>query len=172
MHWKTFLFIGLLSLVCTPALAQKPAIVLEVVPAATPHQEHLAVEGEETVLKWENLKFVFAGPDQITREVVTEAQVTVFDLASHTIVFQTDIYQVAGSNLQPGPNYTAVFHLRLQGSNGQVYNALIGSGVIELVVPIITGPSSFREPSRPDPPGSHPPKRDSIPGRESCANLD
>ena len=39
---------------------------------------------------WENLKFVFAGPDKITRSEITEAQVTVFDRASRSAGMKRD----------------------------------------------------------------------------------
>ena len=89
-------------------------------------------------LRWENLKFLFAGPDKIARGEITEAQVTVFDRASHRIVFQTDIYQVEGSDLRPGPNYTTRFSLELLGKDGKPYQVMVGSGVIDLVVPVST----------------------------------
>ena len=69
---------------------------------------------------------------------------TVFDRASRRIVFQTDIYQVRGDDLQPGPNYTTRFHLELLGKDGKTYQVVVGGGVIDLVVPVST----------PDPPRS------------------
>ncbi len=149
MHPKSCLVIGLLSLVCTPGLAQKPATVLEVMSQRAGPTPRVGQSEPATPLVWENLRFVFAGPDQITREVVTEAQVTVFDYASHEIVFQTNVYRVRGEELEPGPNYTATFHLQLQDLDGQVYDVLVGSGLIELVVPVGNFQELLRSHSRP-----------------------
>lgn len=134
---QVLFLIGLILTLITPALAQKPAIVLESseLPAAS-HRR--AGDKDERALRWENLKFFFAGPDKITRNEITEAQVTVFDRASRRIVFQTDIYQVRGSELAPGPNYTTRFSLELLGRDGKPYEVVVGSGVIDLVVPVST----------------------------------
>ena len=112
MHGRSFLLIGLILGLITPVLAQKPAIVLEASELPAPSQRRADDKGD-LALRWENLKFLFAGPDKMTRGEITEAQVTVFDRASHRIVFQTDIYQVRGSDLEPGPNFTVRFSLEL-----------------------------------------------------------
>ena len=138
MHGRPFLFIGLILGLITPVLAQKPAIVLETTELKPPASLRRAGGKDERALRWENLKFLFAGPDKITRGEITEAQVTVFDRASRRIVFQTDIYQVRGSELEPGPNFTVRFSLELLGTNGKVYQVMVGSGAIELVVPVST----------------------------------
>ena len=137
MHGRPFLLIGLILGLITPVLAQKPAIVLE--SSELPAPPHRRAGGkDERALRWENLKFLFAGPDKIARGEITEAQVTVFDRASHRIVFQTDIYQVRGSELTPGLNYTTHFSLELLGKDGKPYKVMVGSGAIELVVPVST----------------------------------
>ena len=135
MHCRFFFLIGLIPGLLTPILAQKPAIVLEASELPAPSQRRAGDKGD-LVLRWENLKFLFAGPDKITRGEITEAQVTVFDRASHRIVFQTDIYQVRGDELEPGPNYTTRFHLELLGKDGKPYQVVVGSGAIELIVPV------------------------------------
>jgi hypothetical protein len=137
MHGRPFLLIGLVVGLVTPLLAQQPAIVLEA--SELPAASHRRADGKgDLSLRWENLKFLFAGPDKIARGEITEAQVTVFDRASHRIVFQTDIYQVEGSDLRPGPNYTTRFSLELLGKDGKPYQVMVGSGVIDLVVPVST----------------------------------
>ena len=138
MHCRFFFLIGLIPTLITPALAQQPAIVLEA-SELKPAASHRRAGGkDERGFRWENLKFLFAGPDKMTRNQVAEAQVTVFDRASRRIVFQTDIYQVRGDDLQPGPNYTTHFHLELLGKDGKIYRVVVGGGVIELIVPVGT----------------------------------
>ena len=98
MYCRFFFLIGLIPTLITPVLAQQPAIVLEA--SALPAPSHRQADGKgDLALRWENLKFLFAGPDKMTRNQVAEAQVTVFDRASRRIVFQTDIYQVRGDDL-------------------------------------------------------------------------
>ena len=130
MH-RTLLFFVLT--ISTPLLAQPPAIVLEVYDRTS--DQIPAIDPNAPAYRFEQLSFIFAGPEQITRDITTEAQVTVFDLDSHTIILQTPIYLVDGQTLDPGPNYTIHFELRLHTAAG-VLNALIGAGPIELVVPI------------------------------------
>ena len=138
MHCRFFFLIGLVAGLFTPILAQQPAIVLEASELKAAASQRRADGKGDLALRWENLKFLFAGPDKMTRGEITEAQVTVFDRASHRIVFQTDIYQVRGAELTPGPNYTTRFHLELLGKDGKPYQVLVGSGVIDLVVPVST----------------------------------
>ena len=82
VHGRSFLLIGLILGLITPVLAQKPAIVLEASELPAPSQRRADDKGD-LALRWENLKFLFAGPDKMTRGEITEAQVTVFDRASH-----------------------------------------------------------------------------------------
>ena len=46
--------------------------------------------------------------------------------------------KVRGSELAPGHNYTTRFSLELLGRDGKPYEVVVGSGVIDLVVPVST----------------------------------